>query len=166
MQNQFITYSNKLKTILIASILGLLLAGCGSTNWGFPYKVSVQQGNWITEEQVNQLEVGMTRQQVIFILGSPTLKDIFHVQRWDYPYYNKPGYGNSELRKFTVWFENDLLVRWAGDKQPDRQPFEKTDSGRQNINDNQTESEIIDIETEAGTVIDEPETDQIGIEFE
>ena len=130
MQNQISTYTQKAKLILAASIIGVSLVGCGSTEWGFPYKATVQQGNWITAEQVAQLEPGMTREQVRFILGTPTLQDIFHAQRWDYPFYNKPGYGDEELRKFTVWFENNLLVRWQGDEQPDRQPFEKTDSGK------------------------------------
>lgn len=69
----------------------------------------------------------MTREQVRYVLGTPTLKDIFHANRWDYPYYNKPGYGNAEERRFTVWFENDQLVRWEGDDQPDYQPFQVPD---------------------------------------
>jgi outer membrane protein assembly factor BamE len=118
---------------LVTGMLTIGLAGCGSTNWGFPYRTTVQQGNWITSEQVAQLQVGMTRDQVRFILGTPTLEDAFHADRWDYPFYNQPGYGKDELRKFTVWFQNDKLVRWSGDQQPDRQPFQKVDSGREAI---------------------------------
>lgn len=125
--------SHRAKICLVASLLTLGLAGCGSTNWGFPYRTTIQQGNWITSEQVAQLEVGMTRDQVRFVLGTPTLQDAFHADRWDYPYYNQPGYGKDELRKFTVWFQNDRLVRWAGDAQPDRQPFQKVDTGREAI---------------------------------
>lgn len=110
-------------------MLAMALTACGTTNWGFPYRPDVQQGNWITTEQVAQLQEGMTREQVRFILGTPTLQDIFRTNRWDYPYYNKPGYGKEEERKFTVWFEGDTLVRWEGDEQPDRQPYEKTDTG-------------------------------------
>src|SRR5690606_34738225 len=93
------------------------------------YRPDVQQGNWITAEQVAQLQPGMTREQVRFILGTPTLQDVFRTDRWDYPYYNKPGYGKEEDRQFTVWFEGDTLVRWEGDDQPDRQPYEKSDTG-------------------------------------
>ena len=107
----------------------MALSACGTTNWGFPYRPDVQQGNWITSEQVAQLQQGMTREQVRFILGTPTLQDIFRTNRWDYPYYNKPGYGEEQERKFTVWFEGDSLVRWEGDQQPDRQPFQKADTG-------------------------------------
>lgn len=75
----------------------------------------------------------MTRDQVRFVLGTPTLEDAFHADRWDYPYYNQPGYGKDELRRFTVWFQDDRLARWEGDKQPDRQPFQKIDSGKEAV---------------------------------
>lgn len=104
--------------------MALALSACGSTKWGFPYRADVQQGNWITAEQVARLERGMTREQVRFVLGTPTLRDVFHAERWDYTYYHKPGYGEPEVRRFTVWFEGDLLARWEGDQQPDRQPFQ------------------------------------------
>nr|WP_245801317.1 outer membrane protein assembly factor BamE [Pollutimonas bauzanensis] len=107
----------------------MALSACGTTKWGFPYRPDVQQGNWITSEQVAQLQKGMTREQVRFILGTPTLQDVFRTNRWDYPYYNKPGYGKEQERKFTVWFEGDSLARWEGDEQPDRQPFQKADTG-------------------------------------
>ncbi|TEA78754.1 outer membrane protein assembly factor BamE [Allopusillimonas ginsengisoli] len=120
-----------LRTGLAAAVLATGLAACGSTNWGFPYRPNVQQGNWITSEQVAQLQPGMTREQVRYILGTPTLQDIFHSNRWDYPYYNNPGYGDDQQRKFTVWFDGDNLIRWEGDQQPDRQPFQKADTGMQ-----------------------------------
>lgn len=116
------------KHFLFGALL-VSLTACGGGNWGFPYRVDVQQGNWITSSQVEQLEIGMTREQVRFILGTPTLQDIFFSDRWEYPYYLKPGYGEEELRTFTVWFDGDMLVRWEGSKQPDRQPFERADSG-------------------------------------
>jgi outer membrane protein assembly factor BamE len=118
-----------LRAGLAAGIMVSALAACGSTNWGFPYRPNIQQGNWITSEQVDQLQPGMTREQVRYILGTPTLQDVFHANRWDYPYYNNPGYGEDQQRRFTVWFEGDQLVRWEGDQQPDRQPFQKADTG-------------------------------------
>jgi outer membrane protein assembly factor BamE len=120
----------KLRTGLTVSVLAMALSACGTTNWGFPYRADVQQGNWITAEQVSQLQKGMTREQVRFILGTPTLQDVFRSNRWDYPYFNKPGYGKVEERKFTVWFEGDALDHWEGDTQPDRQPFQKSDTGK------------------------------------
>jgi outer membrane protein assembly factor BamE len=118
-----------IRTLLLAGAMAISLTACGGNKWGFPYRADVQQGNWITAEQVAQLKTGMTREQVRFVLGTPTLQDIFHANRWDYPYYQKPGYGAPQERKFTVWFENDQLARWSGDEQPDRQPYERTDTG-------------------------------------
>jgi outer membrane protein assembly factor BamE len=106
-------------------LISTVLTGCGGANgWGFPYKASVQQGNWITQEQIALLQPGMTREQVRFALGSPTLSSVLHANRWDYPYFFKPGYGHPSERKFTVFFQNDLLVRWEGDAQPELQPFQ------------------------------------------
>src|SRR5699024_4304983 len=119
-----------LRIALAMPFMALILVACGGGKWGFPYKPNIQQGNWITAQQVAQLQEGMSREQVQYILGSPTLQNVFRDDRWDYPYYHKPGYGEVEHRKFTVWFDGDYLVRWAGDDQPTRQPFEKSDTGK------------------------------------
>ena len=129
------TLSRTLRIGVAGSALVLALTACGGTKWGFPYRPHIQQGNWITAEQVEQLQPGMTREQVRFILGTPTLQDIFRSDRWDYPYYNQPGYGEPEQRRFSVWFEGDSLVRWEGDSQPNRQPFESGDTGRSAVDD-------------------------------
>jgi len=121
--------SKTLLTGLTGAVLAVALSACGSTEWGFPYRPNVQQGNWITAEQVARLEPGMSREQVRFLLGTPTLQDIFRSDRWDYPYYSKPGYGEPETRRFSVWFDGDYLVRWEGDTQPNRQPYQRTDTG-------------------------------------
>jgi outer membrane protein assembly factor BamE len=146
-----------LRTGLAVGALALTLAACGGTKWGFPYRADVQQGNWITAEQVSRLEQGMTREQVRFILGTPTLQDIFRNDRWDYPYYNKPGYGEEEERQFTVWFEGDVLVRWDGDTPPDRQPFEKTDTGAVSAQSNATTDDkkaAVDVELSRDTELE------------
>lgn len=111
------------------ALLAASLVACGSVDrtgrqfWQ-PYRPNVQQGNWITQQQIAQLRAGMTREQVRFVLGSPTLTPLFHGNRWEYPYYMKPGYGQLEERKFTVFFENDRVTHWEGDPQPRVQPFQ------------------------------------------
>ncbi len=122
MNNQFSAL--RLRKSLIATLFAVTaLTACSSGKWGFPYRAPVQQGNWVTAEQVSLLQVGMTAEQVRFALGTPTLTNVFHPNRWDYPYYFKPGYGEPVLRKFVVWFDNNgLLARWEGDEQPNFQP--------------------------------------------
>lgn len=120
-----------LRRLAPAALLGL--AACSSVNnyvpnFVKPYRADIQQGNWLTQEQVELLRPGMTREQVRFALGSPTLTSIFHSDRWDYPYLFTPGNGQTEERRFTVYFANDRLERWAGDEQPARQPFQQKDT--------------------------------------
>ncbi|VFR40637.1 Outer membrane lipoprotein SmpA, a component of the essential YaeT outer-membrane protein assembly complex [plant metagenome] len=119
--------SSRLRAGLALAALAFALTACSSSTgkWGFPYRAPVQQGNWITQEQVALLQVGMTREQVRFALGSPTLTSVLHADRWDYPYYYVPGRGAAQERKFTVWFDNERLARWQGDDQPDIQPFQQ-----------------------------------------
>jgi outer membrane protein assembly factor BamE len=49
-----------------------------------PYKVEVVQGNFVSKEQVQALQAGMSRSQVRDILGSPLITSAFHTDRWDY----------------------------------------------------------------------------------
>lgn len=80
-----------------------------------PYRIDVRQGNYITQDMVSQLKPGMTRDQVRFILGTPLVADIFHAERWDYIYSFKPGRGEVQLRRFSVFFTDNKLARVAGD---------------------------------------------------
>jgi outer membrane protein assembly factor BamE len=100
------------------------LTGCSSSQWGFPYKVGVQQGNWLTKDQVALLQPGMTREQVRFALGTPTLTSVLRANRWDYPYYYRSGNGQVQERVFTVIFDGGQLASWKGDEQPELQPFQ------------------------------------------
>jgi outer membrane protein assembly factor BamE len=83
-----------------------------------PYRIDIQQGNYITQDMVSRLKPGMTKDQVRDILGTPLLTDIFHAQRWDYVYWFEPAYGKPEQRKLTVFFADDKLARVAGDVVP------------------------------------------------
>src|SRR5687767_14106840 len=54
-----------------------------------PYRMEIQQGNFVSQEMVSQLKPGMTREQVRFILGTPMVTDVFHPERWDYVYWRE-----------------------------------------------------------------------------
>jgi len=83
-----------------------------------PYRPDVQQGNVITKDMVEQLRPGMTRDQVRFLLGTPMLMDIFHQDRWDYPYYLRRRTGEVQIRKLSVVFEDGKLARFESDAMP------------------------------------------------
>jgi len=80
-----------------------------------PYRMDIQQGNYLSQEMVSQLKIGMTKEQVRYVLGTPLVADIFHADRWDYIYYYDPRRGQREARKIAVIFENGKLTRLLGD---------------------------------------------------
>ena len=76
-----------------------------------PHRIDVQQGNRIKPEVRQQLKLGMNRNQVVFLLGTPLLQDPFHQDRWDYLYYMKPGNDKARQSSITLYFEGDLLSK-------------------------------------------------------
>ena len=117
--------ASRVRAGLALVIILAALAGCSSSRWGFPYRAGVQQGNWLTKDQVALLRPGMTAEQVRFALGTPSLQSVLHADRWDYPYYYRNGNGDVEMRTLTVFFDKDKkLARWQGDEQPELQPFQ------------------------------------------
>jgi outer membrane protein assembly factor BamE len=85
-----------------------------------PYRIDVQQGNFIDQEMIARLKPGMTRAQVRFILGTPLIADPFNPDRWDYLYYNRPKGRLKDVRRLTVYFEGDRLTRALSDAPIDR----------------------------------------------
>src|SRR5262245_44417791 len=100
-------------------LLTALLSACGIRIPGItPYKIDIQQGNFISQEMVSQLKAGMSKEQVRLAIGTPLLADAFHADRWDYVYWREAPNGKRESRKFTVFFNDDKLVRVDGDIVP------------------------------------------------
>jgi len=83
-----------------------------------PYRPDVQQGNVVTHDMVDQLRPGMTRDQVRFMLGTPMLRDVFHADRWDYPYILQRGTGERQMRKLVVFFADGRLSKYESDPMP------------------------------------------------
>lgn len=108
--------------MLVSLLLGgALLSACSSLPVPqFPgvYKIPIAQGNIITQEMIDQLEPGMTRRQVIFVMGSPLVRDPFSQDRWDYVFNYQPGGGVRGQERVTLYFENEQLTRLSGDFEP------------------------------------------------
>jgi outer membrane protein assembly factor BamE len=83
-----------------------------------PYRIDIQQGNYVTQEMVSQLKPGMTKEQVQSTLGTPLLTDVFHADRWDYIYSLDAANGKKEQRKLTAYFKDGKLQRVDGDVVP------------------------------------------------
>jgi len=103
------TMRTTLRPTLFGSLLALaLLAG----NSGCVYRMAIQQGNFLDPAQVAQLETGMTRSQVAFLLGTPMIPSAFDNDRWDYYYYLKEQrLKTADSRRITVYFEDDKVAR-------------------------------------------------------
>lgn len=90
------------------AILAALLFGAG----GCVYRMNIQQGNYLDPKAIAQLQVGMTRSQVRYLLGTPMVPDAFDHDRWDYLYFLKTKrLGKPERRLLTVHFEADKVSR-------------------------------------------------------
>lgn len=103
----------KLLPLLLAT---LLVSGCGLL-----YRQPIFQGNLLEKSAVDQLQAGMDRQQVMMLLGTPSIRDPFHQDRWDYVASQRLGRtGATEVKTMTLWFENGQLARWEGEYFPEQ----------------------------------------------
>jgi len=92
-------------TAIAALAAVLAVSGC-------VYRMDIQQGNLLDAEQVDQLEVGMTRSQVRFLLGTPMVIDSFDANRWDYFYSLRRGHSRKVTKQhLVVWFDGDAVTR-------------------------------------------------------
>jgi outer membrane protein assembly factor BamE (lipoprotein component of BamABCDE complex) len=96
---------------VLAVLLLCSLAGCELV-----YKLPTRQGNVIEQKELDKLTLGMTRDQVRFILGSPIASSGFRADRWDYYGYYKPPRGKPFSRTVSLYFEGDKLVRMEGEE--------------------------------------------------
>ncbi|WP_110669357.1 outer membrane protein assembly factor BamE [Salinicola halophilus] len=84
-----------------------LIAGC---SYFGVYKRDIPQGNLITQEMVSQLELGMSREQVAYVMGTPLLETPFSADQWDYVFYLDEAYGDTVEKRLTLTFDDDRLV--------------------------------------------------------
>ena len=97
---------------IIPLAIACTLSGCGILA---PYRIDIQQGNFVSQEMVAQLKPGMTKEQVRFVLGTPLVTDIFHAERWDYVYTLERRGAPRQQRRLAVFFEGGKLARLDGD---------------------------------------------------
>ena len=100
-----------LKQFVLVSVLAVATAGCGML-----YRQPIYQGNLLEKTNVDQLQTGMDKRQVMTLLGSPSVADPFHHDRWDYVATQRTGrVGSTEIKDLTLYFENEQLARWEGE---------------------------------------------------
>jgi outer membrane protein assembly factor BamE len=100
----------------------VLLMSLAATS-GCVYRMNIQQGNFLEARTVNQLQAGMTRSQVRYLLGTPMVPDAFDKERWDYLYYFKKGrLHKPEERHLIVYFKEEKVDRFERNNVPDKAP--------------------------------------------
>ena len=101
--------NKKITIILLACSLSL--SACIK-----PYQPDIQQGNIINNSDLREIRYGMSKAEVLFILGTPMVIDPFNEQRWDY-FYSKRNQRRKETdqRLITALFDGDKLVQLQGD---------------------------------------------------
>lgn len=108
------TFTKKIITFLT---LSLLLAGCSILS---VHKINIDQGNIVTQDIINDLKIGMTKRQVIYVLGTPLIVDPFSPDRWSYYYAVELNNRTKRYeQKVTLIFEDNTLVTIEGDLQPE-----------------------------------------------
>ena len=95
-------------------LAAVLVSGCN-----FSYRQPVFQGNLLDKQNVEQLKPGMSKSQVIALVGVPVVADPFHHERWDYVASQRRGHGDTEVKNLTLYFEGDALARMEGEYFPE-----------------------------------------------
>ncbi len=99
-------------------VILLILTGCSDLKFPWVYRISIDQGNIITQDMVNQLKPGLSKSQVQFVMGSALITDTFNENRWDYVYTMETGKGVRTQQRLTVFFQDDKLSGLTGDFMP------------------------------------------------
>jgi outer membrane protein assembly factor BamE len=110
------TPTPRMRKLLLIAVLAAATSGCGIL-----YKQPIYQGNLIDKAAADQLKAGMSKQQVQALLGTPSVADPFHHDRWDYVASERTSRtGRVEIKDLTLWFEGDSLSKWEGDYFPEQ----------------------------------------------
>ena len=105
-----------MRKLLLVLVIALFASGCGVF-----YRQPIYQGNLLDKAAVDQLQQGMDKRQVMTLLGTPSVRDPFHHDRWDYVASQRIGRtGKPEVKAMTLWFENGQLSRWEGEYFPEQ----------------------------------------------
>ena len=118
------------RAVLVAALLAGL-GGCGAFNDATRgmadtltlYKPEVVQGNFVSKEQVAELQPGMTRVQVRDLLGTPLMTSLFHNDRWDYVFTIARQGVKPQQYRLTLFFNGDALDHFEGDEMPSENEF-------------------------------------------
>lgn len=88
-----------------------LVTGCGLVKL---HRIDIQQGNLVTQKMIDKLKPGMTKEQVIYIMGHPLALNPFDQSRWDYVHTYSFERKEPNRKVITLYFDGDSLIRFEG----------------------------------------------------
>ncbi|MHB1529052.1 MAG: outer membrane protein assembly factor BamE [Acidiferrobacteraceae bacterium] len=100
----------------------IALATLASGGCSLLYQPNIQQGNIISARALHELRVGMTKDQVRYLLGTPPIRDAFFHDRWDYYYSFQKDGGKRVQQTLTLHFANGRLASMSGTIAPTPNP--------------------------------------------
>ena len=104
-----------MRKLLALALVIMFASGCGVL-----YRQPIYQGNLLDKAAVDQLQQGMDKRQVMTLLGTPSVRDPFHHDRWDYVASRRTGRtGKPVVKNMTLYFESETLARWEGEYFPE-----------------------------------------------
>ena len=121
---------SRIVTRTIATVAAAFAVAAMTTSCALPrvYKVTVQQGNVITQKMVDGLRPGMSRDQVAYIMGEPVIRNPFDQDRWDYVYTLRVPGVVSDRTKMSLFFTDGMLSHFVGDLAPSDQQAKAADA--------------------------------------
>jgi outer membrane protein assembly factor BamE len=106
---------------VVVFLIVVLVSACSSFEFPGVHKITIQQGNVITQTMVDQLRPGMTKNQVGYVLGNAIVDDSLDIDRWDYVYTQQIGGQKPLLRYMSLFFVDEKLSHFEGDYVPSSQ---------------------------------------------
>jgi len=104
--------------VLLASLQGCLFPGV--------FRIDIAQGNLFTQQMVDRLSPGMTQEQVRYVMGTPSIEDPLHPDRWDYIYSWSQAGGDPKVYKLSLHFEGNKYTHHTGSAPNESElPFNK-----------------------------------------
>lgn len=92
-----------LRNLFMSTLIAGLLTGC-------VYKADIQQGNVITQDNLQNIHTGMSTAQVQKLLGKPLLNNVYRDNRLVYVYTMKRGHKKMTAISATISFINSRVT--------------------------------------------------------
>lgn len=97
------------KFTALAIVTSIFLTGCSVVD-RWVYRPDINQGNYVTKEAIDLLQVGQSKDQVVFIMGSPMLTSVFGDNIWYYVFRQQPQHGELSQITYSIYFDQMGIV--------------------------------------------------------